>query len=154
MLEAGVRLPERGAAVLIPRGISGVAIPGGATFPPAGTNPPQVQFRWPAKWLIRAIQVTVNTGLAADLAKLSLQILDEQGLNITTDGEGQQFQASCMAFGGNPTGFGGAYQALGPRPWAMQRIVRPNDIWKFRWANSSVGGSLTPELVFYLAVVK
>ena len=147
-------LPERGPGIVYPHGVSGVLVVGGNTFPPAGSNPPQVQFRWPRRYMVRGMIITVNTGDPGDLSQLSLQIIDEQNLNMTTDGEGQQVQAGCMTFGGGPSGFGGPSNIFGPRFYAMQRLVQPNDIWKFRWANSKPRSELVPELGFLLAEPK
>ena len=152
MLSSPIRIPDRGAAVIIPQGISGVVVPAHQFFPGGADPTKRVDFVWQSRWFLYGMIVTTTSGDPADLAALSLSATDEQHQNIFTDGQGVQLQGGCLSLRGVATGIA---QVFGGRFWALQRLVQPGDIWSFRWANAlpALGGhSITPQLMFLLGV--
>lgn len=157
MLRAPTRLTASGPSGVVPAGVSGVVVPAHSFFPPSSDGSARVQWYWGATYFLRAMCLTVDSGDPADLAALKLSIVDDQNNQIFTDGQGLQFQASCLSF----RGFGGGLAdpsapQFGGRSWALQRIAPKGTIWTFRWTNTLPvfgGHAITPELRFDFAEV-
>ena len=145
-LSSPLELPKRGASFLLPEGVSGVVVP-------ANTLADPVRFRWPFKCMLRSMFVLDRSGDPTITANIAIQIYDQNQKLITQDGQGQaSFENPLSNQGIAPNLFGLGFRA--GRAVAMQRLVQSGDIWTFRIANQNVATSITPEIVFALAMVK
>jgi hypothetical protein len=143
-VKAPFTLPDSGAGILLPMGISGVAVPGGA-----GVGP--IAFRWPFRtWLyaLRVVELTANT--PQSLADLSLEIVDGDGQRVTTDGQGFALATNLLGLNGPPQFFslpgGGGFG----RAHALQRLVQPGETWHITLRNANGVAARKAELAFYL----
>jgi hypothetical protein len=146
LLSAPTELPRRGASVLVPEGVSGVVVP-------MNSLGPEVRFRWPFKAMVRSMFVHDRSGDVNLTANIAIQILDQNQKIITTDGQGQALFLNPTANQGiEPFSLNPGWSA--GRPFALQRLVQSGDIWTFRIANQNTATDVTPEIIFFLAMVK
>lgn len=141
MLTPAYSLPQRGASLFLPAGLSGVQIA-------ANTTGPGVRFRFPFRCMVIGIGLTVDTGQNGDLANIALSLIDGTEHAMITDGQGfNLFSGSVGLVGGvgarNVVGLGWG------RRFTLQRLVQAGEVWTGSFKNMGAT-PLTPELSFQI----
>lgn len=128
---AETRQPTFGPVLYSVPGLSGITLAG-------GSSSPAVVFTWPRDLFVSGVLLLPLSGSPADLARLSLEVVDEYDEQIVSDATGEGFTVPGLALAG-----------FGLRPFPLQRPVRAGQRWQMT-ISLEAGANETPTLLFWI----